>query len=92
MYSLVNINIPEAKEKVDRETFTFSLNKDKLREVMRKEGRYLLRSNLTATDPELLWKQYMVLGEIEQAFKGEFENFQAWLNQELEKAEIISNL
>jgi len=69
VYSLVNINIPEAKEKVDRETFTFSLNKDKLREVMRKEGRYLLRSNLTATDPELLWKQYMVLGEIEQAFK-----------------------
>lgn len=36
---------------------------------MRREGKYLLRSNLTATDPGLLWKQYMLLGEVEQAFK-----------------------
>ena len=36
---------------------------------MKKEGKYLLRSNLTASDPGLLWKQYMVLGEVEQAFK-----------------------
>ncbi len=31
---------------------------------VRQEG-----ANLTATDPGLLWKQYMLLGEIEQAFK-----------------------
>jgi transposase len=68
-YSLVKINLPEAKELVNKKTFTFSLNKEKLRTVMRKEGKYLLRSNLTATDPGLLWKQYMVLGEVEQAFK-----------------------
>lgn len=68
-YSLVKIDLPDAKEVVNKETFTFSLDKDKLRKVMRKEGKYLLRSNLTATDPGLLWKQYMLLGEVEQAFK-----------------------
>jgi transposase len=68
-YSLVKINLPDAKGVVNKETFTFSLDKDKLRKVMRREGKYLLRSNLTATDPGLLWKQYMLLGEVEQAFK-----------------------
>jgi transposase len=68
-YSLVKINLPDTQGIVNKETFTFSLNKDKLRIVMRKEGKYLLRSNLTATDPGLLWKQYMLLGEVEQAFK-----------------------
>jgi transposase len=68
-YSLVKINLPDAKGVVNKETFTFSLDKEKLRKVMRKEGKYLLRSNLTATDPGLLWKQYMLLGEVEQAFK-----------------------
>jgi len=48
---LVKINLPDTQGIVNKETFTFSLNKDKLRIVMRKEGRYLLRSNLTATDP-----------------------------------------
>jgi transposase len=68
-YSLVKINLPDTQGIVNKETFTFSLNKDKLRIVMRKEGKYLLRSNLMATDPGLLWKQYMLLGEVEQAFK-----------------------
>ncbi|ODS34698.1 MAG: transposase IS4 family protein [Candidatus Scalindua rubra] len=69
VYPLVKINLPDAKGIVNKETFTFSLNKDKFCKVMKKEGKYLLRSNLTATDPGLLWKQYMLLGEIEQAFK-----------------------
>ncbi len=68
-YSLVKINLPDAKGVVNKETFTFSLDKEKLLKVMRKEGKYLLRSNLTTTDPGLLWKQYMLLGEVEQAFK-----------------------
>jgi transposase len=68
-YSLVKINLPNEKGPVNKETFTFSLKKDQLRKVRKKEGKYLLRSNLTATDPGLLWKQYMLLGEVEQAFK-----------------------
>ena len=34
-----------------------------------REGRYLLRSNLTGEDPATLWHYYMRLTEIEQAFK-----------------------
>ena len=68
-YFLVKINLPKADEPVNRDTFSFRLNKKKLREVRRREGCYLLRSNLTATDPVMLWQYYIQLTEIEQAFK-----------------------
>jgi hypothetical protein len=68
-YSLVKINLPEANEPVNPETFSFQLRKMKLREVRRREGCYLLRSNLTASDPAMLWRHYIQLTEIEQAFK-----------------------
>lgn len=57
---------------VDIETegeFTFRLNTAKLRQARSREGRYLLRTNLTARDPAQLWKLYIQLTEIEQAFK-----------------------
>ncbi len=50
-------------------SFTFHLRREKLRQTIRREGRYLLRSNLTDTDPAELWKQYMQLSEVEQAFR-----------------------
>ncbi len=50
-------------------SFTFHLRREKLRQTIRREGRYLLRSNLTDTDPAELRKQYMQLSEVEQAFK-----------------------
>ena len=37
--------------------------------LRRREGRYLLRSNLLAEDPAKLWQHYIQLTEIEQAFK-----------------------
>ena len=49
--------------------FTFELNRQKLREVRRREGRYLLRTNLSGTDPTHLWQFYIQLVEIEAAFK-----------------------
>ena len=36
---------------------------------VRREGRYLLRSNLRGEDPATLWRYYMQLAEVEQAFK-----------------------
>jgi transposase len=49
---------------------SFSLRKDKLREARQREGRYLLRTNLTAErPPEQLWQFYMQLSEVEGAFK-----------------------
>jgi hypothetical protein len=49
--------------------FTYRLKKDKLRHVRRREGRYLLRSNVTETDPAVLWTYYLQLVEVEQAFR-----------------------
>jgi transposase len=50
-------------------TLGFSLSKDKLRQALRREGRYLLRSNLTAENPAELWRMYMLLAQIEEAFR-----------------------
>jgi len=49
--------------------FKFALRKNKLREVRRREGHYLLRSNLCATDQEKLWQLYIQLTQVEEAFK-----------------------
>jgi transposase len=49
---------------------TFALRKDKLRQVRKREGRYLLRSNITAgRGPEELWQFYIQWTEVEAAFK-----------------------
>jgi transposase len=50
-------------------TFSFALNRDKLRRARRREGRYLLRTNLSAEDPAKLWKFYIQLVEVEAVFK-----------------------
>ena len=66
---MVEIGLPKAREAVTPKTFTFSLRRQRLRQARRREGRYLLRSNLTGGDPATLWRYYMQLAEIEQAFK-----------------------
>ena len=49
---------------------SFALRKDKLRQARQREGRYLLRSNITSgRPPEELWKFYIQLTEVEAAFK-----------------------
>ena len=50
-------------------TFTYQLNRDKLRQSRRREGRYLLRTNLTETDPVKLWNYYLQLVTVEEAFR-----------------------
>jgi len=50
-------------------SFGFWLNRKKLREVRRHEGRYLLRTNLTDSDPAKLWEYYLRLVAVEEAFK-----------------------
>jgi hypothetical protein len=50
-------------------TLTWRLDRAKLREAWRREGRYLLRTNLIDTDPAKLWAFYLQLTEVEQAFK-----------------------
>jgi len=50
-------------------TFTYALNRDKLRNLRRREGRYLLRTNLCGREPAELWQFYIQLTEVEAAFK-----------------------
>jgi transposase len=68
-YGLVTIQTPSKDQPVTPETFRFALNRDKLRQTLRREGSYLLRSNINGGEPEELWRMYLQLGEIEQAFK-----------------------
>jgi hypothetical protein len=53
----------------DDAAFSFALNRGKLRQTRRREGRYLLRTNLCAREPAHLWQFYIQLVEIEAAFK-----------------------
>jgi hypothetical protein len=53
-YTLVEIELPEPRQPINEHTFRFRLRKDKLRVVRRREGRYLLRSNLCQEDPAKL--------------------------------------
>jgi transposase len=68
-YGLVEVQVPKSEQPVNEETFTFRLRKDKLRQARRREGHYLLRSNLSAENPALLWQHYVQLTEIEAVFR-----------------------
>jgi hypothetical protein len=45
------------------------LRKEKLKTVRRREGRYLVRTNLTDSDPAKLWGLYLQLVAVEEAFR-----------------------
>ena len=53
----------------DRAAFHYALDRKKLRQARRREGRYLLRSNLTEGDPAALWSFYLQLVQVEEAFR-----------------------
>ena len=65
--NLVQVTVPKASTKTA--SLEFRLDRARLRQVRRREGRYLLRTNLTAGAPEQLWTFYIQLTEVEQAFK-----------------------
>jgi hypothetical protein len=72
-WKLLDITLPEPPQgKGQRRahvSFDFALNKPRLREHRRREGRYLLRTNLCGCDPATLWQHYMTLCQIEEAFR-----------------------
>jgi transposase len=63
-WRLVKVEMPSADG-----VWNFSLHKDKLRAARRREGRYLLRSNLTGREPGEVWQFYTQLVHVEEAFK-----------------------
>jgi transposase len=68
-YHLLDIHLPAARQPVNAQTFTFKINRAKLRIARRHEGRYLLRSNLCDRLPVKLWELYIQLTQVEEAFK-----------------------
>ena len=68
-FGFVKIRLPEKDEPVSRGTFTFHTDKTKLKAAQQRDGHYLLRSNLTAEDPAVLWTRYLQLTQIESVFR-----------------------
>ena len=68
-FGFVKIQIPQAGQTVTRETFSFQVDKAKLKAAQQRDGHYLLRSNLTGEDPAVLWKRYVQLTQIESVFR-----------------------
>jgi transposase len=63
-WRFVQVDIPK-----EDGPFRFSLRKDRLRIARRREGRYLLRTNLVGRDPAEMWEFYTQLVHVEEAFK-----------------------
>jgi transposase len=68
-FGFVKIQRPAADQAVTRETFSFEVDKAKLKAVEQRDGHYLLRSNLTGEDPTVLWTRYVQLTQIESVFR-----------------------
>ena len=63
-WRLAEIQLPSADQ-----PFAFKLRLDKLRVAWRREGRYLLRTNMPKEEPAKLWEYYLQLVQIESVFK-----------------------
>jgi len=68
-FGFVKIQMPAAQQPVTRESFRFTAHQNKLQDAELRDGHYLLRSNLTAADPAVLWTRYVQLTQIEGAFR-----------------------
>jgi transposase len=68
-WRLLDLQLPTGTPRNQKATFCFRLNRTKLRAARRREGRYLLRTNLCGRDPAQLWQLYIRLTEIEATFK-----------------------
>jgi hypothetical protein len=65
----VTLQLPPEGVAVTRQSFTFHLEKEQLKQAELRDGHYLLRSNMTAEDLTVLWERYIQLTQIEAAFR-----------------------
>jgi len=74
VFGLIELKLPnpsksKKKKPKTKPSFSFRINRAKFRDTYRREGRYLLRSNLSEQAPAMLWEYYTQLTEVEEAFK-----------------------
>jgi hypothetical protein len=68
-FNLLNIALPDPEQPINEQTFYWRINRTRYRKAYRREGRYLLRSNLPPDNPARLWEYYIQLTEVEEAFR-----------------------
>ena len=59
----------QGEGKDQRASLNYTLLRDQIRTAWKREGRYLIRTNLAETDGAEIWNYYLQLTEIEEAFK-----------------------
>jgi transposase len=74
VFGLIDLKLPnpsksKRKKSKTKVSFSFRMNRAKFRDAYRREGRYLLRSNLPEQAPAILWEYYTQLIQVEEAFK-----------------------
>ena len=65
----VDLTIPPQASRVTPENFSYSLNRDTYKKMILRDGMYLLRTNLTEMNPDVIWNRYVLLTQVEAAFK-----------------------
>jgi hypothetical protein len=67
--NLVEISMPPEGARVTPRTFHWKLRLAQFKAAARRDGRYILRTNLRGEDPAVLWERYVQLTHVEAAFK-----------------------
>jgi len=65
----VDIIIPPQGSPVTEANFAYRLNKNAYKRLMLRDGMYLLRTNTAETAPDVIWQRYVLLTQVEAAFK-----------------------
>jgi hypothetical protein len=64
-----DINRPPQGSRGTVQNGTLQLNRDDDRKMLLRDGMYLLRTNMTETAPDVIWLRYVLLTEIQAAFR-----------------------
>jgi len=65
----VDLTIPPQAGRVTPDNFAYTFNKDTYKKTILRDGMYLLRTTLTEADPDVIWQRYVLLTQVEAAFK-----------------------
>jgi transposase len=68
-YHCVELTIPFEGKKVTPDNFSYHLNRGAYRKMLLRDGMYLLRTSCTDTEPDLIWQRYVLLTQVEDAFR-----------------------
>ena len=65
----VDLTLPPQGDSVTPENFSYHLKRDVYKKMILRDGMYLLRTTLPESNPAVIWERYILLTQIEAAFK-----------------------